>query len=71
MKGLTCEHLLDTLRDMQLLELKGEGYLPAYEDNDVTHALYKKFGFSTNWEIITYRRMRTIVAKSKDKKITR
>jgi transposase len=71
MKDLTCERLLNTLRGMQLLELKGEGYLPAYEDNDVTQALYEKFGFATNWEIITYRRMRSIVAMSKEKKITK
>ena len=70
MKDVTCEDILRTLRKMNMLELKGEGWMPCFEPNEITDALHSKFGFCTDYEIVTYRRMRTILAKSKSPKIT-
>lgn len=53
----TCEQLLSTLRGMDMLELAGEGWIPAYTRDDVTDALHDAFGFRTDYEIVTNRQM--------------
>lgn len=56
-RAFTCEELLSTLRGMDMLELAGEGWVPAYTRDDVTDALHDAFGFRTDYEIVTNRQM--------------
>lgn len=67
--GFTCERLLSTMRGMDMLELAGEGWIPAYTRDDVTDALHDAFGFRTDYEIVTNRQMRTVLARSRDPKV--
>lgn len=67
--GFTCEKLLSTMRGMDMLELAGEGWIPAYTRDDVTDALHDAFGFRTDYEIVTNRQMRTVLARSRDPKV--
>lgn len=64
----TTTQILDTLRDMKLLELKGDGYTPAYERNDLTDDLHDIFNFRTDYEILDYKFIKKIFNKiSKEK----
>jgi hypothetical protein len=41
--------IITGLRDMNFLELKGEGYVPTYTRTDFTDALHEAFGFRTDF----------------------
>ncbi len=56
----TTSQILDTLRNMYLLESKGDGYIPEYERTDLTDALHEMFGFRTDYEINTYKDLKKI-----------
>ena len=45
---------------MMVLELKGDGYTPAYERTDLTDDLHEVFGFRTDYEIISYKNYKKI-----------
>src|SRR5699024_3316222 len=49
----TCPKIISTLRNMNMQELDGEGYLPVYTRTEITDALHDVFGFRTDLEIIT------------------
>lgn len=51
----TTMQILDCLRNMKLLESKGDGYLPTYERTELTDDLHEVFGFRTDYEINTYK----------------
>ncbi len=65
----TCEELLSTLRGMDMLELAGEGWVPAYTRDDVTDALHNAFGFRTDYEIVTNRQMGKILTAAHSAKV--
>ena len=50
----TTSQILNTLRNMNMLECKGDGYLPAYIRTDLTDDLHEIFHFRTDYEINTY-----------------
>lgn len=60
----TVHALLKVLRSMQLLELE-DGYLPAYDRNDITDVLHEVFGFRTDFQIISKQNLRNIIKQSK------
>lgn len=60
----SCE-ILDTLRGMDLYEVKGEGYLPAYERTTLTDALHEVSGFHTDFQIISKKKMKKILQQTK------
>lgn len=66
--ALTCEELLSTLSDMTMVELPGEGWIPAYTRTDATDIVHEAFGFRTDYEIVTNRKMRTILSKARGPK---
>lgn len=66
--ALACKELLSTLSGMDMVELAGEGWIPAYTRTDETDVIHDAFGFRTDYEIITNRKMRTILSKSRDPK---
>ena len=51
----TTSQILNTLRNMKVLESKGDGYIPEYTRTDLTDDLHEIFGFRTDYEINTYK----------------
>jgi hypothetical protein len=49
----TCSEIISELREMNFMEIKGEGYVPIYTRTDFTDALHEAFGFRTDYQIIT------------------
>jgi hypothetical protein len=61
----TCCEIIDTLRDMNFHQAKGEGYFPSYMRTDITDDLHMTAGFRTDSEIVTNRQMKQICKDSK------
>lgn len=62
----TCGEMLSGLRNMNFIEIKGEGYVPTYTRNDFTDDLHEKFGFRTDYEIVNMRQMKKIFRDTKN-----
>lgn len=61
------EFTLGTLRSMQITLLNtASGYIPSCTRTKLTDALYKIFGFRTDYEFITKSSMRTIIKNEAD-----
>ena len=56
----TTKEILDTLKNMNVTELKGNGYIPSYERTDITDFIHEKYNFNTDTEIITYKKIKNI-----------
>ena len=56
----TTSQILTTLRNMTMLEHKGLGYEPEYERTALTDDLHETFKFNTDFEIISYKKMKNI-----------
>ncbi len=59
-----CE-IIHGLRDMNALEILGDGFVPAYSRNEFTDTLHAVFGFRTDYQINTNRHMRKGIAMTK------
>ncbi|HNW12914.1 MAG TPA: IS1634 family transposase, partial [Candidatus Rifleibacterium sp.] len=57
--------IVRTLKDMDFLDMQGEGYVPLYARSDITDALHDHFGFRTDTEIVTKAGMKKIIKKTK------
>ena len=67
--AFTCEELIDTLRDMEMLVSGTEGYIPVYMRTDTTDALHEVYGFRTDYQIIPSKEMKKICTGTIKKKI--
>lgn len=56
----TTTQIIDTLKNMNLYEVKGDGYLPTYTRTDLTDELHERFDFRTDYEINTYSDLKKI-----------
>jgi hypothetical protein len=56
----TCHEIISGLRDMNFLEVKGDGYIPTYTRTDFTDDLHEAFGFRTDYQIVKTRQMKKI-----------
>ena len=56
----TASQILDTLRNMDMIESKGDGYIPAYVRTNITDELHETFNFRTDYEINTYKDFKKI-----------
>lgn len=56
----TTSQILETLRGMNVLEIKGDGYIPEYIRTDITDELHELFNFRTDYEINTYKDFKKI-----------
>lgn len=56
----TTSEILKTIRNMDVLESKGDGYIPEYVRTDLTDNLHDIFGFRTDYEINTYKDFKKI-----------
>lgn len=63
----TCSEIIDTLRNMNFLEIKGEGYTPAYTRTDLTDALHDAFGFRTDFQIMKHKTMKKVFTTTKSR----
>lgn len=61
----TCEEIIHTLKNMNMLIYPGDGYVPGYTRTDVTDALHDSFGFRTDYQIISQRNMKKICTATK------
>ena len=57
----TTTQILNILRNMNMLEQKGLGFEPEYERTNITDDLHELFGFNTDYEIISYKKMKKIL----------
>ena len=67
----TCQETIVKLRDMNFMELHGDGYVPAYTRNDFTDSLHEAFGFRTDYQIIPTKQMKKIFKMTKTTKKVR
>ena len=56
----TTSQILKTLRTMNVLESKGDGYIPEYIRTNLTDDLHNVFDFRTDYEINTYKDLKKI-----------
>ncbi len=56
----TTSQILETIRKMTVLEHKGLGYEPEYERTVLTDDLHELFKFNTDFEILSYKKMKKI-----------
>ncbi|MDD4532717.1 MAG: IS1634 family transposase [Bacilli bacterium] len=61
----TCDTMISSLRNMNFLESKGNGYIPTYTRTDFTDALHEAFGFRTDYEIVTLKQLKKICKATK------
>lgn len=57
----TCEEIINCLREMNLMYVGEEGYIPTYTRTDLTDELHEKYGFRTDYEITTEKKMKKIL----------
>lgn len=63
----TINELLNTIRNMNIVDTDYNGYIPAYTRTDITDSLHTAFGFRTDYEIISKKKMRNIIKNTKIK----
>ena len=56
----TTSEILKAIRNMNVLESKGDGYIPEYIRTNLTDDLHDTFGFRTDYEINTYKDFKKI-----------
>ena len=61
----TTSQILNTLRNMEMLEQKGLGFEPIYERTNLTDELHEIFKFNTDLEIVSYKKMKKIFNRIK------
>ena len=61
----TSSEIINTLREMNFMESIGNGYIPTYTRTDLTDALHEKFGFRTDYQILTNNNFKKILKKIK------
>ncbi|HLR70424.1 MAG TPA: IS1634 family transposase [Pseudogracilibacillus sp.] len=67
-ESATCHEVIETLREMNVLESINEGYIPTYTRTDLTDKLHDVFGFRSDTEIITIEKMKKILKQVKKHK---
>lgn len=61
----TCSNIIDTLREMDVINHGIDGYEPTYTRTDLTDELHEKFGFRTDYEITSPMDMKKILKNLK------
>lgn len=61
----TCSNIINTLKDMNMMSVPGEGYIPEYMRTDITDRLHDEFGFRTDYQIISKKNMKKILISTK------
>ena len=66
-KKYNGEEILKELREYQLADVQGQGFIPPYTKTKLTDSLHEISGFRTDFEFLTKSKMREIQKKSKGK----
>ena len=61
----TSSEIIKNLRELNMFEITGEGFIPTYLRNEFTDTLHDKFGFRTDTEIVTKKAIKKIFSKTK------
>lgn len=61
----TAPEIIETLRDMNMKLENERSYIPNYIRTDLTDALHDKFGFRTDFEVISEKNIKKILKKTK------
>lgn len=61
----TSTEIIRQLCNMNFYSVAGEGYIPTYTRTDFTDALHEAFGFRTDYEIVTTKKMKKIFKDTK------
>ena len=61
----TCSEIIDSLRDWDFNYMKSYGYIPIYTRTDLTDDIHDAFGFRTDYEIVTLKKMKNIFKLTK------
>lgn len=61
----TVEELIHTLQNMRFQRIHGVGYMPCYTRTEITDALHDAFGFRTDMQVITDKKMKKIFKDTK------
>lgn len=61
----TVSEIISTLQSMKFQRIKGIGYIPCYTRTEITDALHEAFGFRTDKQIITEKKMKEIIKQTK------
>lgn len=62
----TVNEIIKTLRNMEVVDINYNGYIPAYKRTTLTDELHEKYGFRTDYEIIGKKKMRNIIKNTKN-----
>ena len=65
----TAPEIIETLRDMNMKLENGTSYIPNYIRTDLTDDLHSKFGFRTDFEIISQKNIKKILNQTKNLRI--
>lgn len=61
----TSKEIVTTLREMNMRNIEGIGYIPTYTRTEITDILHKKFNFRTDNEIILSKDIKKILKENK------
>ena len=61
----TVSEIISTLQNMKFQKIKGVGYIPCYTRTEITDALHDAFGFRTDKQIVSDKRMKEILRSTK------
>lgn len=67
----TSHEIINSLREMNFHSIPAEGYVPTYTRTDFTDALHETFGFRTDYEITSLKKMKKYFKDTKKKKTLR
>ncbi|MDY0405396.1 transposase [Virgibacillus sp. 179-BFC.A HS] len=59
-EAFACPTIIQKLRNMEVMEVSGEGYVPIYERDELTDKLHEVFGFRTDYEIVPTKDMKKV-----------
>ena len=59
-EAFTASQIIKTLRGYNVREFFGDGYVPTYTRTDIVDLLHNKFDFRTDFEIVSYKKMKNI-----------
>lgn len=61
----TTPQIISCLRNMNFMQIIGEGFIPLYTRTDLTDLLHDKFNFRTDYEILTEKNLKKIFKQIK------
>lgn len=61
----TSSEIISTLRNINFYKTNAEGYIPTYTRTDLTDILHEKFGFRTDYQIISEKNIKKIFKDTK------